>query len=81
MKTFTVKMDVDDSQMQGLFQLYRFHCQSGGENITKKGFLDYIKHQLIMNGNQEFLLPTNGMDDYEDITPDDLNLLMKWGLL
>ena len=74
-----VEIFIDDSQIQGLYQLYLYSIDY--KKPTKKSFIDYARNQ-IMFGNGDFLLGT-GADDghYPELLSDDLDLLMKWGLL
>ena len=73
---YRIKMIIDDSQVQGLYQLYFYKME--GKGLTKKGFINYSKTQVSEFGIGEYLLSES---EYPELTPDDLKLLMKWGLL
>lgn len=71
---FTLKHVLDDSQIQGLYQLFL----STGKPITKKQFTEYMKDQVALFGTDEFLL---SQADQTELTSDDLEQLIKWSLI
>jgi len=73
---FKINVVLNDSQIQGLYQLYVY--KNDGCRGTKKDFMDYMKTQVYLCGADEFLLSESS---YEDLTVGDINQLMKWGLI
>lgn len=73
---FTLKHVVDDSQVQGLYQLFLNNNET--QRKTKKQFIEYIKTQVTLFGTDEFLL---SQADQSELTSEDLEQLMKWGLI
>lgn len=77
MINITIRSTITDEAIQGLYQLY-LH-KNGGARGTKKDFMEYIRSQVAMFGTDtDSLLSVN---EYEELTEDDLNLLMKWRLI
>jgi hypothetical protein len=78
MLNIVIKTALNDSQIQGLYQLY-LH-QNDGLRGTKKDFIEYCKNQVLFFGVDEFLLSSD-MSLHKDLTIQDINQLMVWGLI
>jgi hypothetical protein len=76
-KVFVIKMGVTSYQVESLFKLYKYN--EGENKLTKQFFLDYIKEQLSQFGTtDEFLI--GNMEEYPELTENEMILLEKWKL-
>lgn len=78
MVKFNISITLDDSQIQGLYQLFLY--KHDGFKRTKKEFVEYMKTQVACCGADEFFLSTD-MSFHEELTMGDIEQLMKWGLI
>lgn len=75
------EMVITDGQIKDLFRIYICNDSFGDKvKLTKRAFLDYVRARIILFGTGEFLVG-NRIDAFPELTDEQLDKLMKWGLV